>query len=179
MDAGPWLTSPKHVDGELWEGQRPVAVVLDPRDAPQPLTLDPDELPVDLHRARVEVDFGPGDGQRLADPKPGGILDLSESNADGLRREVREETGLRIQPETLTGVYKNLPRGIVALVFRCRAAGGALRPTDEADDFRWLHRSQLAAALTPAYAVRLTDALDYAGSASIRTHDGEHVLAGL
>jgi 8-oxo-dGTP pyrophosphatase MutT (NUDIX family) len=110
---------------------------------------------------------------------PGGILELSESIPDGLRREVREETGLQIQLETLTGVYKNLPRGIVALVFRCRAAGGALTPTDEADDFRWLHRSQLAAALTPAYAVRLTDALDYAGSASIRAHDGEHVLAGL
>jgi hypothetical protein len=71
MDAGPWLTSPKHVDGEPWAGQRPVAVVLDPRDAPQPLTLNPDELPVDLHRARVEVDFGPGDGQRLTDPNTG------------------------------------------------------------------------------------------------------------
>lgn len=110
---------------------------------------------------------------------PGGILELSESIADGLRREVREESGLRIEPEVLTGVYKNLPRGIVALVFRCHASGGALTPTDEADDFRWLHRSQLADALTPAYAVRLTDALDFAGSASVRAHDGEHVLAGL
>jgi hypothetical protein len=33
--------------------------------------------------------------------------------------------------------------------------------------------------VTPAYAVRLTDALDYAGTPAVRAHDGTHVLAGL
>lgn len=57
---------------------------------------------------------------------PGGVLELDESIYDGLRREVREETGLDVEPERLTGVYKNMTRGIVALVFRCRLTGGNL-----------------------------------------------------
>jgi ADP-ribose pyrophosphatase YjhB (NUDIX family) len=44
---------------------------------------------------------------------PGGILELDESIDDGLRREVREETGLDVEPVALTGVDKNMsrPRG--------------------------------------------------------------------
>ena len=57
---------------------------------------------------------------------PGGILERDETITEGLIREVREETGLLVEPIALTGVYKNLSRGIVALVFRCRAAGGIL-----------------------------------------------------
>jgi ADP-ribose pyrophosphatase YjhB (NUDIX family) len=51
------------------------------------------------------------------------VLELAESIHDGLRREVREETGLDVEPIALTGVYKNLTRGIVALVFRCKITG--------------------------------------------------------
>ena len=106
------------------------------------------------------------------------MLELGESIPDGLRREVREEAGLTIEPDALTGVYKNLARGVVALVFRCHTTGGVLASTSEADDFRWLHRDEVAAFVTPAYAVRLTDALDYAGTPAVRAHDGTHVLAG-
>jgi len=98
---------------------------------------------------------------------PGGILELGESIPDGLRREVREETGLTVEPDALTGVYKNLARGVVALVFRCRATGGEPAATAEAHDFRWMHRHELAALVTPAYAVWLTDALDYAGTPAV------------
>jgi 8-oxo-dGTP diphosphatase len=54
---------------------------------------------------------------------PGGVLELGEEIIDGLRREVAEETGLQVQPSALTGVYKNMTQGVVALVFRCRPAG--------------------------------------------------------
>ena len=46
---------------------------------------------------------------------PGGVLELDETIEDGLVREVHEETGLTVKPERLTGVYKNMERGIVAL----------------------------------------------------------------
>jgi ADP-ribose pyrophosphatase YjhB (NUDIX family) len=57
---------------------------------------------------------------------PGGVLELGEEITEGLRREVAEETGLDVEPSALTGVYKNMSQGIVALVFRCHQTGGTL-----------------------------------------------------
>lgn len=45
---------------------------------------------------------------------PGGVLELGETFEQGVIREVREETGLRVEVERLTGVYKNMNRGVVA-----------------------------------------------------------------
>jgi len=110
---------------------------------------------------------------------PGGVLELGESIPDGLRREVREETGLDVEPEQLTGVYKNMERGIVALVFRARVVGGtAAHETDETATMQWLDSDDVAARCDEAYAVRVLDALAD-GAPIIRAHDGVNVLPGL
>jgi ADP-ribose pyrophosphatase YjhB (NUDIX family) len=62
---------------------------------------------------------------------PGGVLELDETIEDGLVREVRAETGLTVMPERLTRAYKNMERGIVALVFRCSVVAGAQTSTAE------------------------------------------------
>lgn len=103
---------------------------------------------------------------------PGGILELDEGPLDGLRREVLEETGLHIEPETLTGVYKNMPQGIIALVFRCHVTGGSAHPSKESNKVTWLTREEVNDRMSEAFAVRITDALDFAGIPSVRTHDG-------
>jgi ADP-ribose pyrophosphatase YjhB (NUDIX family) len=107
---------------------------------------------------------------------PGGVLELNESIEDGLVREVEEETGLLVRPIALTGVYKNMLRGIVALVFRCEIAGGETRTTAEAREFAWLGPSQIAAYMSDAYRVRLIDAGSVGGSPVIRVHDGTSIL---
>lgn len=107
---------------------------------------------------------------------PGGVLELGESIDDGLRREVREETGLDVEPETLTGVYKNMARGIIALVFRCKVAGGELSLSDEAEAFRWATEADIGKLASEAYAVRVLDSLRSSGSAAIRKHDGTQLL---
>ena len=107
---------------------------------------------------------------------PGGILELDEDIEHGLRREVREETGLNVEPVALTGVYKNMNRGIVALVFRCRATGGQLARTEETVELRWLADDEIAGLADPAYAVRVTDALEWAAPPAIRTHDGVRLV---
>ncbi|HEU5161153.1 MAG TPA: NUDIX domain-containing protein [Streptosporangiaceae bacterium] len=108
---------------------------------------------------------------------PGGILELDEDITAGLLREVREETGLEVEPELLTGVYKNMPRGIVALVFRCRAIAGSLIQTDESRDFRWVTADEVASMASEAFAVRVLDAMRTGGGAMIRQHDGVRLIS--
>ncbi|BAX96080.1 NUDIX hydrolase [Mycobacteroides stephanolepidis] len=105
---------------------------------------------------------------------PGGVLELGESFEDGVRREVLEETGLEVSVERLTGVYKNLTHGIVALVYRCRPVRGDTHPTAEAREVRWMTRGQVEASMTPAFAVRVLDAFDV--QVHSRAHDGVNLV---
>lgn len=107
---------------------------------------------------------------------PGGVLELDETITEGLRREVKEETGLLVEPGPLTGVYKNMVAGIVALVFRCRPLDGIASPTAEAVELRWFDPDELDRYMDEAYAVRLTDALSD-GPPAIRSHDGHLLLS--
>jgi 8-oxo-dGTP diphosphatase len=105
---------------------------------------------------------------------PGGVLEQDESFEDGVRREVLEETGLEVSVERLTGVYKNLNRGIVALVFRCHPAGGDAQPTAEAREIRWMTKQEVESSMNPAFAVRVLDAFDY--QVHSRAHDGVNLV---
>jgi ADP-ribose pyrophosphatase YjhB (NUDIX family) len=108
---------------------------------------------------------------------PGGVLELAEAIHDGLRREVREETGLDVEPIALTGVYKNVTRGIVALVFRCMVTGGRLTANEEVTAFQWGTAAEIEQLTTEAYAVRMLDALRPDPTPAVRTHDGVQLLA--
>ena len=59
---------------------------------------------------------------------PGGVLELNETPQDGVAREVYEETGLKVQPVRLSGVYKNMRLGVVSLAFVCEVTGGEDTP---------------------------------------------------
>ncbi|MGA5869473.1 NUDIX hydrolase [Streptomyces cinereoruber] len=107
---------------------------------------------------------------------PGGVLELDETPQGGVVREVLEETGVRVEVERLTGVYKNLARGIVALVFRCRPVGGDVRVSDEASAVEWLTPGEVRERMAEVYAVRLLDALD-GGGPHVRAHDGRRFVS--
>jgi len=106
---------------------------------------------------------------------PGGILELGEQFEDGVHREVREETGLDVHVDRLTGVYKNLRLGVVALVFRCTPLGTVHRDSAEAVTVRWVDPDEITALMDPAYAVRVTDA--FGDTAVTRAHDGVQLLS--
>jgi 8-oxo-dGTP diphosphatase len=105
---------------------------------------------------------------------PGGVLELDESIEQGLVREVAEETGLTVEPVALTGVYKNMQRGIVALVFRCTIVGHTSCRPHEVDEIQWLAPDELSR-MSEAYRVRLLDAL-HSASPRVRAHDGTQLL---
>lgn len=105
---------------------------------------------------------------------PGGVLELGETFEHGVSREVAEETGIAVEVERLTGAYKNLTRGIVALVFRCRPTGGESTTTDESRRVAWLTPDEVREHMDPAYAVRVLDALTDTPAA--RAHDGVQLV---
>jgi 8-oxo-dGTP diphosphatase len=106
---------------------------------------------------------------------PGGVLELEESIQAGVRREVEEETGLLIEPQRLTGVYKNVRLGVVALVFRARVVGGTAKPTGESVAAEWWTPDQVAEQMEETFAIRALDALDY-GDTAVRLHDGSRLV---
>lgn len=107
---------------------------------------------------------------------PGGVLELDESPQMGVRREVAEETGVRVRVEGLSGVYKNMARAVVALVFRCHPESGSPHSTVEAAQARWISLDEVRQLMLPAFAVRVLDAFD--GQPQIRVHDGVNLLPG-
>ncbi|MFF9017271.1 NUDIX hydrolase [Streptomyces sp. NPDC014870] len=107
---------------------------------------------------------------------PGGVLELDEQPEQGAAREVFEETGMRVEVERLTGVYKNMMRGVVALVFRCRPTGGEETTSSESTAVEWLTRDEVGERMSEVYAVRILDALDEAAAPHVRVHDGRHLL---
>jgi ADP-ribose pyrophosphatase YjhB (NUDIX family) len=80
---------------------------------------------------------------------PGGVLELGESLADGLIREVREETGLEVEPVELVELLDRIHREgervrfhYVIADYLCRVTGGDLLAASDADAVRWVERAE-------------------------------------
>ena len=106
---------------------------------------------------------------------PGGVLELAETPSEGVAREVLEETGIKVQAEQLTGVYKDMLRGVVTLAFRCSVIGGHTHPTDEARKVAWLTVDEATHDMPEARAIRVTDALSDKAP-FVRVHDSTRLL---
>jgi len=80
---------------------------------------------------------------------PGGMLEVGETLAAGVAREVREETGLEVEPVELVEVLDRIHREgdrvrfhYVIADFLCRVTGGTLRAASDADAVRWVERAE-------------------------------------
>ncbi|MFB8204228.1 NUDIX domain-containing protein [Kitasatospora purpeofusca] len=109
---------------------------------------------------------------------PGGVLETAEGFEDGVRREVFEETGIKVAVERLSGVYKNVSRRIVALVFRCVPESGSEQLSAESTAVAWLTPEEVSERMAEVYAVRVLDALRSDVAPAVRVHDGRRLLGG-
>jgi ADP-ribose pyrophosphatase YjhB (NUDIX family) len=80
---------------------------------------------------------------------PGGLIEIGESLHAGVIREVREETGLEVEPVELIELLDRIHRDgdrvrfhYVIADYLCRVSGGTLQAASDADAVRWVDRAQ-------------------------------------
>ena len=82
---------------------------------------------------------------------PGGFLDEGEDPLDGLRRELREETGFEVEPQRFLGIWMDRYGGdstaeaTLNLYWTARVVGGDAAPADDVSELRWFNRDELPA----------------------------------
>jgi 8-oxo-dGTP diphosphatase len=80
---------------------------------------------------------------------PGGLIEIGEMLHEALVREVREETGLEVEPIELVELLDRIHREgervryhYVIADYLCRVVGGRLKAADDADAVRWVERAE-------------------------------------
>lgn len=82
---------------------------------------------------------------------PGGMVELGETLTAGVRREIKEETGLEVEPLEVIAMFDRIQRNgsrvqyhYVIIDYVCRRKGGRLSPATDVVDARWVKRSDLS-----------------------------------
>nr|MDO8100649.1 NUDIX hydrolase [Candidatus Njordarchaeota archaeon] len=77
---------------------------------------------------------------------PGGLVELNERTKDAVRREVEEETGIRVEVDRLLTVADHIIKNkdghakfhYIIIYYLAHPAGGTLRASTDAEDARWI-----------------------------------------
>jgi ADP-ribose pyrophosphatase YjhB (NUDIX family) len=81
----------------------------------------------------------------------GGFLEEGEHPLDGLKRELREETGLEVEPLELLGIWMDRYGGdstaeaTLNLYWTARVVSGEPQPADDVDELHWFAPDELPA----------------------------------
>lgn len=94
---------------------------------------------------------------------PGGMLELSESIAEGVRRELAEETGLEVRVGDLIEVFERIVPGeegrtryhFVILDYLCDMISGVARAGSDVTDVAWAREDELERYSLTAIATRV------------------------
>ena len=84
---------------------------------------------------------------------PGGVLELGEQLGAAIVREVKEETGLDVEPVNVVEIFERIIRDkagepeyhYVLIDYFCKVRGGELAPGDDSSKAEWVRRKDLGA----------------------------------
>ncbi|MFF0489536.1 NUDIX hydrolase [Nocardia sp. NPDC004068] len=100
---------------------------------------------------------------------PGGGMEVGETVADAVVREVEEETGIVVRPTDLVGIFSD-PRHVIAyedgevrqefsICFTADPIGGRLRTSSESKAVRWIESRELSSLdIHPSIRLRIEQA---------------------
>lgn len=82
---------------------------------------------------------------------PGGLVETGERLEDAVRREILEETGLRIEPVSRFDIFERIMRDsqgraeyhYLLVDYVCKVVGGELRAGDDVSRAAWVRRAEL------------------------------------
>lgn len=112
---------------------------------------------------------------------PGGHVEKGETWAAANRREVEEETGLKVISQTLMGLYSDpnltvtsevLPSGtlgqFVVVVFKVTVYEGDLKTNHEVAEWDWFTPDNLPDPMLKSHPIRVADAFRFRGEVFLR-----------
>ena len=104
-----------------------------------------------IHRNRVLLIRRGGEPLKGEWSIPGGLIEVGEELAAGVRRELKEETGLDVEPLAILETFDRIFREgrkvryhFVIVDYVCRLKQGRLRPASDVREARWVRREDLA-----------------------------------
>jgi len=82
---------------------------------------------------------------------PGGAVELGETTKEAVIREVREETGLEVEPIKFITIFDSISRDkndkvryhYVLCEYLCRLLGGHLRASSDVQEAMWIRLDEL------------------------------------
>jgi 8-oxo-dGTP diphosphatase len=82
---------------------------------------------------------------------PGGVLEVGETLVEGVRRELEEETGIRVKVHEVIDVFERISLDgegrtqyhYVVLDYLCESGGGDARPGSDVTEVAWVGEAEL------------------------------------
>lgn len=107
---------------------------------------------------------------------PGGGLESGEAPWDGMKREVKEETGLDVEIDRLIGVYSKTEINEISFAFECKVISGQITLNDEADKIEYFAVEDLPLNMSQKQVERIKDALKNSKEVVLKIQTGKGAI---
>lgn len=107
---------------------------------------------------------------------PGGRLEKNETPWEGVVREVKEETGLDVEIDRLTGIYSKPHENDIVVQFVCKVIRGKIKINSEADKIKYFAFKDIPRNTAPKQVERVKDVLDSPNKVHLKKQTGERAI---